>query len=103
MERRAQSVTLQQATEASPTLARLAELARESVARLKTIESLIPVALRPAVKPGAIDATQWCLLLDNNAAAAKLRQLLPALEAHLRVKGWESRSIRLKVQNSRPR
>lgn len=101
MDRSAQSLTLQQATEASPTLARLAELGRESVARLNTVQSLIPATLRPAVKAGPLDATQWCLLLDNNAAAAKMRQLVPALEAHLRTKGWESRSIRLKVQDSR--
>ncbi len=103
MDRRAHSLTLQQATEASPTLARLAELARESVARLKGVEPLIPAPLRSAVKPGPIDDKQWCLLLDNNATAAKLRQLLPALEAHLRVHGWEHRSIRLKVQDSRSR
>ncbi len=101
MERRAQSLTILQASEASPTLARLAELARDSTARLKAIESLIPATLRPAINAGPIDATQWCLLLDNNAAAAKLRQLLPALEAHLRVKGWDTRSIRLKVQDAR--
>jgi hypothetical protein len=100
MDRRAHSVTLQQATEASPTLARLAELARESVARLKTVEPLVPPTLRAAVRAGPIDTTQWCLLLDNNAAAAKLRQLLPALEAHLRTKGWEHRAIRLKVRKS---
>ncbi|MCB1999350.1 MAG: hypothetical protein R3E92_18150 [Burkholderiaceae bacterium] len=103
MERRSQSVTLQQATEASPTLARLAQLARESVARLTAVQPLIPATLRGAVKAGPLDATQWCLLLDNNAAAAKMRQLLPALEAHLRTKGWESRAIRLKVQDSRAR
>ncbi len=103
MDRRARSLTLQQATAASPTLARLAELGRESVARLKSVEPLIPAPLRSTVKAGPIDASQWCLLLDNNAAAAKLRQLLPALEAHLRVHGWEHRSIRLKVQESKNR
>ncbi len=103
MDRRAQSFTLQQATEASPTLARLAELTRDSAARLKAVEPLIPSPLRAAVKAGPLDTTQWCLLLDNNAAAAKMRQLLPALEAHLRTKGWEGRSIRLKVQDSRAR
>ncbi|MEP6970611.1 MAG: hypothetical protein ABJA49_09225 [Betaproteobacteria bacterium] len=103
MDRRAHSVTLQQATEASPTLARLAELGRDSVARLQSIAPLIPAALRPAVKAGPIEGSNWCLLLDNNAAAAKIRQLLPALQAHLRVKGWEVAAIRLKVQESRPR
>ena len=103
MNRRAQSVTVLQATEASPTLAGLAERARDSTARLRAIEPLIPAALRAAVRAGPVDATQWCLLLDNNATAAKLRQLLPALEAHLRTKGWDNRSIRLKVQEARSR
>jgi hypothetical protein len=101
MNRRHQSVTLLQASQDSPTLARLTELTRDSVARLKAIESLIPAPLRPAVKAGPIEGPVWCLILDNNAAAAKIRQLLPALEAHLRVKGWELSSIRLKVQVTR--
>ena len=98
MNPRHHSVTLLQASQDSPTLARLTELSRDSVARLKAIEPLIPAPLRPAVKAGPIEGTVWCLLLDNNAAAAKIRQLLPALESHLRVKGWELSSIRLKVQ-----
>lgn len=75
----------------------------DSSARLKAIQPLIPAALRPAIKAGPIDGPIWCLLLDNNAAAAKIRQILPALEAHLRVKGWVITSIRLKVQISRER
>ena len=79
-------------------LMRLTELTRDSVARLAAIQSLIPAALRSSVKAGPIDGETWCLLLDNNAAAAKMRQLLPALQAHLRTKGWAVDSIRLKVQ-----
>lgn len=101
MHRRAHSVTLQQASEASPTLVRLTELARESIERLQAITPLIPAALRPSIKAGPIDANHWCLLLDNNATAAKIRQLLPALEAQLRTKGWPTTAIRLKVQNAR--
>ncbi len=59
---------------------------------------LIPGALRSAVQAGPIDGPDWCLLVDGNAAAAKLRQLLPALQNHLRGRGWEINSIRLKVQ-----
>jgi hypothetical protein len=92
------SVTLQQASQDSPVLMRLTELTRDSVARLASIQSLIPVALRPSVKAGPIDGVTWCLLLDNNAAAAKMRQLLPSLQAHLRIKGWVVDAIRLKVQ-----
>ena len=98
MNRRPHCVTLLQASQDSPTLARLMELNRDSVERLKAIEALIPAALRAAVKAGPIEGPVWCLILDNNAAAAKMRQILPALTSHLRVKGWDVNSIRLKVQ-----
>jgi len=101
MNHKSRPLTLLQAAEASPTLAQLAARASDSVARLRAIEPLIPPALRAAIRPGPIDASQWCLLLDNSAAAAKMRQLLPALEAHLRSKGWETRAIRLKVHDPR--
>ena len=95
--RRPHPVTLQQAAEESPTLAKLAQLARESGERLKAVELLIPASLRPAVKPGPIDGPAWCLLVESSAAAAKLRQVLPALVAHLCERGWDVTSIRLKV------
>jgi hypothetical protein len=59
---------------------------------------MIPVVLRTAVKAGPIDGPNWCLIVNSNAAAAKIRQLLPAMEAHLRTKGWQISAIRLKVQ-----
>ena len=101
MNRRHHAVSLLQASQDSPTLARLTELTRDSAARLKAVESLIPAALFSAIQAGPIEGPVWCLLLDNNAAAAKIRQLLPALQSHLRVKGWEVNSIRLKVQVNR--
>jgi hypothetical protein len=101
MNRRLHPITLQQAAEDSPTLARLAQLARESGERLKAVELLIPQALRSAVKAGPIEGPSWCLLVDNNAAAAKLRQVVPALLSRLRDRGWEVTSIRLKVQTDR--
>jgi hypothetical protein len=96
--RRLHPVTLLQAAEDSPTLARLAQLARESGERLKAVELLIPASLRSAVRPGPIDGPAWCLLVDSNAAAAKLRQVIPALLAHLCDRGWQVNSIRLKVE-----
>jgi hypothetical protein len=97
MNRRIHPVSLQQAAEESPTLARLAQLARESGERLKSVEFLIPPPLRAAVKPGPIEGSEWCLLVDNNAAAAKLRQVLPALQSELSRRGCEVTSIRLKL------
>jgi hypothetical protein len=96
--RRLHAVSLQQAAEEAPALARLAQLARESGERLKAVEPLIPASLRSAVRAGPIDGTAWCLLVDSSAAAAKLRQVLPALQAHLCGRGWQVNSIRLKVQ-----
>lgn len=100
--RRFQPVTLQQAALGTPTLARLMELGKESAVRLKTIEKLLPPPLRSSVTAGPIEGTVWCLLVQGNAVAAKLRQLLPALEAHLRSRGYEVTAIRLKIQ-TRPR
>ena len=96
--RRLLPVSVQQACDDSPTLARLAQLARESGERLKAVEPLIPAPLRACVQAGPIEGTAWCLLVNGNAAAAKLRQLLPAFQAHLCSRGWEVTSIRLKVQ-----
>ena len=86
------------AVDDAPTLARLAQLARESRERLEAVASLIPPSLRSAVRAGPIDGSSWCLLVDNNAAAAKLRQVLPALTAELQRRGTQVNSIRLKVQ-----
>lgn len=94
----AQSYTVLQAAEKTPNLARLTELTRESSARLQAIAALIPVALRKSVIAGPIDGASWCLILDNTATAAKIRQLLPAFMAHLRSRGWQVNSIRLRVQ-----
>lgn len=90
--------TVQQAAADSPTLSHLTALTRESSARLKAIEALLPSGLRSAIRSGPIDGDAWCLLVDSNAVAAKLRQLSPALLAHLRTKGWSVTSLRLKVQ-----
>jgi hypothetical protein len=99
MNRKLHPVTLLQAAEDSPTLARLAQLARDSGERLKAVELLIPAPLRPSVKAGPVDGPSWCLLVSNNAAAAKLRQVLPALQNRLCDRGWEVTSIRIKVQS----
>ena len=92
------SFTLLQAAADSPTLARLSALAQDSNNRLKAIKTLIPETLWPAIQPGPIDGASWCLLVTSNAASAKLRQLTPALLAHLRTKGWDVTALRIKVQ-----
>jgi hypothetical protein len=77
----------------------LSELIRASSDRLQTIRTLLPAPLRASVQAGPIEDGCWCLLVSSNAVAAKLRQLVPALQAHLSQKGLPVTSIRVKVQN----
>jgi len=91
------AVTLMEAAQGSPSLARLTELTRESSLRLKTLHTLIPSPLRNAIQAGPIEGAEWCLLVNSNAAAAKLRQMLPALQAHLNSHGHAVDKIRLKI------
>ena len=98
MNRRNHAVPLHEAADGSPTFARLAQLARESGERLEAIRLSIPAGLRSSVRPGPIDGTSWCLLVDSNAAAAKLKQVLPVLQSQLSSRGWQVTAIRLKVQ-----
>ncbi len=90
--------SLQQAVQDAPSLAHLTALATESGRRLTMIAALMPPALLTGVLPGPIEQGQWCLIATNNAVAAKLRQLSPSFTAHLRSKGVELTSIRIKVK-----
>lgn len=92
------SFTLQQAVQDSAPLAQLAALVRESAGRLAAVQPLIPAPLRTAVRPGPIDGSNWCLLVDNSAAAAKLRHLAPTLQAALQRRGHDVAVIRVKIQ-----
>ena len=98
MHRRLHSaVSLHQAVGNSPSLARLTDLVRESNHRFKAIEMLIPPALQSAVKAGPVDGENWCLLVNGNAASAKVRQLIPLIQSSLLRQGWKVKSIRLKI------
>jgi hypothetical protein len=99
--RRYNPLTLLQATEASPTLAALAERARDAAARLGAIQDLIPAELRAGVQAGPAEGEEWCVLVGSSAAAAKLRQLVPSLLARLRVRGWQVSTLRIKVRSRR--
>jgi hypothetical protein len=83
-------------------LSQLAQRATRATAQLAAIETLVPVALRSSLQAGPIEGAVWCLLVDNNAAAAKIRQLLPTMEAALRSEGLEASTIRLKVVRGAP-
>jgi len=96
--RRHHAITVLQASQEAPALAPLLARMRESSERLQAIQPLIPVLLRPSVQAGPIEGNHWCLVVKNNAVAAKLRQLLPLLQAQLQAQGWEVGTIELKIQ-----
>lgn len=99
MQRRHQAIPLQQAAQESPTLAHLMGRVRASSERLQAVRSLLPAPLRASIQAGPLEDGCWCLLVSSNAVAAKLRQLVPALQAHLNSHGLGVVSIRIKVQN----
>ncbi|NBS08116.1 MAG: hypothetical protein EBT49_01665 [Betaproteobacteria bacterium] len=97
MQKRPPTVTAEQAARLEPGLARLGALGQESLQRLAAIAPLLPPGLREGLKAGPIDGQTWCLLVPSNAASAKLRQMEPALLAHLRTRGWNVQQLRLKI------
>jgi hypothetical protein len=91
------AVPLDQAVRHAPALVGLVERIEQSSAMLRAVRPLIPPGIE--VKAGSVEDQQWCLLVSSNAAAAKLRQLLPALSAALRSAGWPTQTIRIKVMS----
>ena len=95
---KAQSVT--QILDAGASLSQLQALARDGQNRLQAILPLLPVSMRGLVQSGGVEGESWCILVPNSAMAAKLRQFLPSLCAHLRTKGWNVQTITVKVINA---
>ncbi len=85
------------ALDRSEPLVGLLQRVRASQARLAALSRLLPPALLAGIRSGPLDDEAWQLLVDNAAVAAKLRQLLPALEAELRAHGWSKPPIKIKV------
>jgi hypothetical protein len=90
---------VQSAMSQSATLSSLMKINQQSQACLASIQSLLPLGLAGLVKAGPLDAEGWCLLVPHNAAGAKLRQLVPALSAHLRSHNFPVEKIRVKVMS----
>ncbi len=89
------AVPLDQALKQAPVLAGLMERVAQSSAMLRHVRPLIPSGIE--VRAGPVEDGQWCLLVSNNAGAAKIRQLVPALTSSLRSAGWPTERIRIKV------
>jgi Dna[CI] antecedent, DciA len=84
----------------SAPLAQLLQRVRDSQARWGVVQADLPPALAGQVRPGPLDETGWTLLAHSGAAASKLRQSLPRLQARLAAAGWAELPIRVKVHVS---
>jgi hypothetical protein len=92
------ALPLADALQGSEPLARLAERLKDSKLRFECIEAVLPSSLAAQALPGPVDAHGWTLLAVTPAVAAKLRQLVPLLEARLNEAGHTTLPIRIKVQ-----
>lgn len=95
---RGRSVSAAQAAMGADVLGQLVRQAQQAQACLRELRSVLPPALLSQVQSGPIDGGLWTLLVGHPAAAAKIRQFLPALAAHVRTKGWPVERIEVKVQ-----
>lgn len=83
----------------SQPLSALLQRLQLSRARLAAIEPHLDEGLRGAVRAGPLDDAGWTLLVPGGAAAAKLRQLLPQLQAALRAQGFAELPLRVRVHS----
>ena len=77
-------------------LSQLSARLEASRCRLRVISPALPGTLLASLQPGPLDEEGWSLLAANAAVAAKLRHLLPRLEALLAQAGLPGR-IRVKL------
>lgn len=92
------TLALATALDQSQPLTALLQRLQQSRARFAAIEPHLDAGLRSTVRPGPLDDAGWSLLVTGGATAAKLRQLLPQLQAALRAQGWPDTPIRVRVQ-----
>ncbi len=92
-----QTLSIDEALAGSDALAQLSRRVQQSQQRLAMIAPLLPAAMQGSVRAGPIDEAGWSLLASNNAVAAKLRQMLPALQAHLQSLGIDGPPLRVKL------
>ena len=82
----------------SQPLTQLLQRLQASRARFESVRPLLPQALQAIVQPGPLDETGWTLLVPGGPAAAKLRQLLPDLQAAMEPQHGPGQTIRIRIR-----
>lgn len=85
----------------SATLGGLLQRIDASARRLHDARAALPAGLAAHLTAGPLDDSSWTLLAHSGAAAAKLRQCIPAVQQRLQQQGWPEVLIRVKVHVSR--
>jgi hypothetical protein len=81
----------------SEPLGRLLQRLRESKDCLEAVRALLPAGLADEVRAGPLDDKGWTLLVSGSAAAAKLRQVMPLIEAELLASRQRVVTVRVKI------
>jgi hypothetical protein len=107
-----EAVSALQAAQSAPSLAGLTQMAEQSTRCLRLASAVIPASMHNAVQAGPLtpltplsqagdvpnsSSARWCLIAANSSVAAKLRQLAPAIAAHLRTHGHNVQEISIKI------
>lgn len=95
--------SLAQIIDESPELKRLAETSRHAEQLQRIYLETVPAELAPYCRVGFAHGGILCVFADNGAVAAKLRQLVPRVLAHFRLRNRDFNSIRIGVQVDRRR
>jgi hypothetical protein len=91
------TLPLGEALDHSTPLAALMARVQAARRRFDLMRPALPAALQAAVRPGPLDDEGFTLLADSSAAAAKLRQCLPTLQALQAEAGLPPLALRVKV------
>jgi hypothetical protein len=92
------TLELAEALRRSEPLGSLLQRLRASHERFLAIAALLPEPLRAEVRPGPLDDAGWSLLVSGGAAASKLRQVAPQIDAELARRGFAPLPLRIRVQ-----
>lgn len=95
------SVPVAEAMASSGNLVSLLDRVQASAQRLMDARAALPAGLAAHLSAGPLDEAGWTLLAHSGAAAAKLRQCIPAIQQLLSLRGWPEVPIRVKVHVSR--
>ncbi len=88
--------TVLQAIAESNTLSGLLGRMTLSKACLDIVLKRIPLGLQTSVSAGPLTDGEWCILISNASAVAKLKQLEPVMLAAIQAAGVAVQSIRFK-------